>query len=186
LIAPAPYLPSPLVAVGLLAAFAIGLAAGGYAGVLVMVECWRRTLMDGGELKRQRIHILEKQVAELERRLREGENMTDAEERDPVDMLRSMARSYPRLVKAADEIDRLRAERDALALDAARLDWIEAGGDIYEGDGRWGAWSVDAVDFLVGATLREAIDKAMADAPAVGGEGEGDTPCRTSTDIREI
>jgi hypothetical protein len=69
----APYLPSPLVAVCLLTAFAAGLAAGGYAGVLVMVECWRMTLMEGGEVKRQRIYILEKQVAELERRLREGE-----------------------------------------------------------------------------------------------------------------
>jgi hypothetical protein len=77
---------------------------------------------------------------------------------EPVDsLLRRMARSYPQLAKAADEIGRLRAERDALA------NWMLT---LYDDGPR------EPPSFR-GGTIREAIDAAMADGPAAGGDPAG-------------
>ena len=72
---------------------------------------------------------------------------------------------------AEAEIDRLRAERDALRKDAERLDWIER--NLIEGKwdgtiGRPKSWHMigpyrHTLQQMHGDTLRDAIDAAMGE-----------------------
>jgi hypothetical protein len=63
----------------------------------------------------------------------------------------------------------LRAERDALRKDAARLDWLESEkvfrASVYYLVERRPRWVLEATDMTDGATLREAIDAAMEAKP---------------------
>jgi len=64
---------------------------------------------------------------------------------------------------ALAEIDRLTAERDAMAMDAARLDWFEHQSEAYgfEQELHGYKWEISGPF----ATLRVAIDAAMKEQP---------------------
>jgi hypothetical protein len=74
------------------------------------------------------------------------------------------------------EFGGVKAERDAMRKDAARLDWLESEkvfrASVYYLVERRPRWVLEATDMTDGATLREAIDAAMAVQPTTGGEDE--------------
>jgi hypothetical protein len=82
--------------------------------------------------------------------------MSDIVEVDHAKALREFG-SYNVMCEAADYIDRLRAERDALAKDAARYRWLRNGWFL---DGRFCPGIYSASD---GATIDALIDAALAE-----------------------
>jgi hypothetical protein len=65
-------------------------------------------------------------------------------------------------------VETIRAEKDALRKDAARLDWLESEKVFrasYYPVKEWSRWVLEATDVTEGATLREAIDAAMEATP---------------------
>lgn len=67
----------------------------------------------------------------------------------------------------------LERELERVAGDSARLDWLEAGGDYWGSPGDWAGFSDAYEREHRAATLREAIDKAMAEPATTGDRMHG-------------